>query len=230
MFDTHVTVVGTALNKPEKRITKNDSLVATFRVASRARRFDKEKEQWVDGSNFRVRVNCWRRLGEFVLGSIVTGDPVVVYGRIVTREWTTEQGEARLAYEIEAEAVGHDLARGRSSFTRWRPDPFGTVVEDADTESRVNGEVVQTLAAQPGPFPADEYGSGGYESGGFGLADANGLGDDRDALAVLASIDPTGGDGEGGDGDGDGDSDGEGSGDSGSGGSRRRRGRQPVPA
>jgi single-strand DNA-binding protein len=223
MFDTHVTVVGTALNKPEKRITKNDSLVATFRVASRARRFDKEKEQWVDGSNFRVRVNCWRRLGEFVLDSIVTGDPVVVHGRIVTREWTTEQGEARLAYEIEAEAVGHDLARGRSSFQRWRPDPFGTVVEDADAESRVNGELVQTLATPPGPHSADEY-----ETGGFGLADASGLGDDHDALAVLASIDPTGGDGEGGDGDGE--TDGEGSGDSGSGGSRRRRGRQPVPA
>jgi single-strand DNA-binding protein len=224
MFDTHVTVVGTALNKPEKKITKNDSLVATFRVASRARRFDKEKEQWVDGSSFRVRVNCWRRLGEFVHGSIVTGDPVVVYGRIVTREWTTEQGEARLAYEIEAEAVGHDLARGRSTFQRWRPDSFGTVVEDADAESRVNGEVVQTLSTPPSPFPSDEY-----ESGGFGLADTNGLGDgDNDALAILASIDPTEGDGEGGDAEGD--TDGEGSGDSGSGGSRRRRGRQPVPA
>jgi single-strand DNA-binding protein len=222
MFDTHVTVVGTALNTPEKKITKNDALVATFRVASRARRFDKEKDQWVDGSNFRVRVNCWRRLGEFALSSIVTGDPVVVYGRIVTREWTTEQGEARLAYEIEAEAVGHDLARGRSTFERWRPEPFGTVVEDADSEARVNGELVRTVPAQE--VPADEY-----ASGAFGLADAGGLGDpDRDALTILASFDPTGGDGEGGDGDGD--TDGEASGDSGSGGNRRRRGRQPVPA
>ena len=222
MFDTHVTVVGTALNKPEKKITKNDSLVATFRVASRARRFDKDKEQWVDGSSFRVRVNCWRRLGEFVHGSIVTGDPVVVYGRIVTREWTTDQGEARLAYEIEAEAVGHDLARGRSTFQRWRPDPFGTVVEDADAESRVNGELVETLSTPSREFPSEEY-----ESSGFGLADTNAPADgDHDALAILASIDPTGGDGDGGEGD----TDSEGSGDSGSGGSRRRRGRQPVPA
>ena len=42
MFDTNLTVVGTALNTPEKRITKNDALVATFRVASRARRFDRD--------------------------------------------------------------------------------------------------------------------------------------------------------------------------------------------
>jgi single-strand DNA-binding protein len=224
MFDTHVTVVGTALNTPEKRMTKNDALVATFRVASRARRFDKEKEQWVDGSGFRVRVNCWRRLGEFVLGSIVTGDPVVVYGRIVTRDWTTEQGEARLAYEIEAEAVGHDLARGRSTFQRWRPDPFGTVVEDADADSRVDGEVAPALSTSPGESPAEEY-----VPDGFGLADASALGaSDHDALAILASIDPTGGDGEGGDGEDD--TDGETSGDSGTGGSRRRRGRQTVPA
>jgi single-strand DNA-binding protein len=228
MFDTHVTVVGTALNTPEKKITKSDALVATFRVASRARRFDKEKEQWVDGSSFRVRVNCWRRLGEFVHSSIVTGDPVVVYGRIVTREWTTEQGEPRLAYEIEAEAVGHDLARGRSSFQRWRPEPFGTVVEDADAEARVNGELVQSVTASASPFPAEEY-----ESAGFGLADAGGL-TDHDALAMLASFDPAGGDGDGGEGDGGegdgGDGDTDGSGDSGSGGSRKRRGRQPVPA
>jgi single-strand DNA-binding protein len=222
MFDTHVTVVGTALNTPEKKITKNDALVATFRVASRARRFDKEKEQWVDGSSFRVRVNCWRRLGEFVHGSIVTGDPVVVYGRIVTREWTTEQGEARLAYEIEAEAVGHDLARGRGTFQRWRPEPFGTVVEDEDSEARVNGELAQAVTSAPSPFPAEEY-----KSAGFGLADAAGLGGgDHDGLAILAGFDP--GDGEGGDGEGD--TDGESSGDSGSGGTRRRRGRQPVPA
>jgi single-strand DNA-binding protein len=223
MFDTNLTVVGTALNTPEKRITKNDALVATFRVASRARRFDRDKEQWVDGPSFRVRVNCWRRLGEFVYASIVSGDPVVVHGRIVTREWKTEQGETRLAYEIEADAVGHDLARGRSTFQRWRPEPFGTVVEDADSESRVNGEVAESLPTPGSDFPVDEY-----ASAGFGLTDESGpAAGDHDAIAILqqAGLDPTTG------GAGEDDGDGEDGGDSGSGGTRgRRRGRQPVPA
>jgi single-strand DNA-binding protein len=230
MFDTHITVVGTALNTPEKKITKNDALVATFRVAARARRFDREKEQWVDGPGFRVRVNCWRRLGEFVHNSIITGDPVVVYGRIVTREWKNEQGEARLAYEVDADAVGHDLSRGRSTFQRWRPEPFGTVVEDADSEARVNGELAENLSGPAREFPIDDY-----EPAGFGMAD--GLGDgDHDAMAILREAGLTASVGGEGDGDGDGggsddDSDGEGSGDSGSGGSRgRKRGRQPVPA
>jgi single-strand DNA-binding protein len=218
MFDTHVTVVGTALNKPEKKILKNDALVSTFRVASRARRFDREKEQWVDGPSFRVRVNCWRRLGEFVHSSIIAGDPVVVYGRIVTRDWKTDQGEVRLAYEVEADAVGHDLTRGQSTFQRWRPEPFGTVVEDADSEARVNGE----------PAESREFGADEFESTGFGLAD--GLGEpDHDAVTILreAGFDPT----TEGDGDDDTNPDTDGDTDSGSGGSRgRKRGRQPVPA
>jgi single-strand DNA-binding protein len=228
MFDTHVTVVGTALNTPELKVTKSEAVVATFRVASRARRFDREKEQWVDGPNFRVRVNCWRRLGEFVRNSIVAGDPVVVYGRIVTREWKTEQGEARLSYEMEADAVGHDLSRGRSTFQRWRPEPFGTVVEDADADARVNGELAESLSASAREFPLDDY-----EPAGFGMSEGFGDGD-RDAMAILREAGltaSTDGDGDGDGGGGDDDTDGEGSGDGGSGGSRgRKRGRQPVPA
>jgi single-strand DNA-binding protein len=219
MFDTHVTVVGTALNTPEKRMTKNDALVSTFRVASRARRFDKEKEEWVDGSSFRVRVNCWRRLGEFVQSSIVVGDPVVVYGRIVTREWKTEQGETRLAYEVDAESVGHDLARGQSTFQRWRPEPFGTVVEDADADARVNGELAE-IVGEPGR-EFDEFSPAAV---GLAPADAFGSADSAILRGLEQSVEPNGGDGDGED-----DTDGEG--DGGSTAHRgRRRGRAPVSA
>src|SRR5271154_4415800 len=102
MFDTYITVIGTVLNTPERRLTKDNSVVTHFRVASNARRFDRQTGQWVDAANLRIRETCWRRRAEHVCGSLFPGDAVVVHGRIATRDWVTDQGEARIAYELEA--------------------------------------------------------------------------------------------------------------------------------
>jgi single-strand DNA-binding protein len=144
MYDTNVTVVGNALNTPEyRRVERTNALVANFKVASTARRWDKNNNRWTDGDSLRVRVNCWRRLAEGVVASIKVGDPVVVHGRLYTREWTTEDGQRRTAYELEAVSVGHDLARGVGVFRRGRVNLSTIVVEDAETENRVNGELTE---------------------------------------------------------------------------------------
>jgi single-strand DNA-binding protein len=154
MFDTYITVIGTVLNNPEKKVTKNNNLLANFRVASHARRFDKQAGEWVDGESLRIRVTCWRRLAEHVCSSIYSGDAVVVHGRIATRDWKNEEGEARIAYTLEAVAVGHDLSRGTATFTRSRPEPSGLVVEEPDDaseefsalEGRTDDEALAILA------------------------------------------------------------------------------------
>jgi single-strand DNA-binding protein len=95
MYETHITVRGTVLNQPEKRATKANALVTSFRMVSNTRRYDRLNDKWTDGPSFRVKVNCFRRLAEGVCESVYVGDPVLVYGRIATREWKTEQGETR---------------------------------------------------------------------------------------------------------------------------------------
>jgi single-strand DNA-binding protein len=144
MYDTNVTVVGNALNTPEyRRFERTNALVANFRVASTARRWDKNNNRWTDGDSFRVRVTCWRRLAEGVVASIKVGDPVVVHGRLHTREWSTEDGQRRTAYELEAVSVGHDLARGVGVFRRGRVNMSTTTVEDVENENRINGELTE---------------------------------------------------------------------------------------
>lgn len=65
MFDTYVTIVGNVLTTPEwRRTTQSNTLVANFKVASTARRLDRDSGRWVDGNSLRVRVNCWRKLAE----------------------------------------------------------------------------------------------------------------------------------------------------------------------
>jgi single-strand DNA-binding protein len=135
MFDTYVTIVGNVLSSPEcRRTVRTGALVTNFRVASTSRRFDRATDSWIDGDSLRVKVACWRRLGEHVSTSVSQGDPVIVTGRLYTREYETEAGERRVSYELDAVAVGHDLARGSSRFTRWRSTPNAVVVEDADAE------------------------------------------------------------------------------------------------
>ncbi|MGH3874443.1 MAG: single-stranded DNA-binding protein [Pseudonocardiaceae bacterium] len=106
-----MTVVGTLVSDMRpRRVGPDATLVLNFRVACNERRFDKTSESWVDGESLYLPVNCWRRLAENA-ASLVKGDPVIVSGRLRTREWTTEQGERRSVVELEANAVGPDLAR-----------------------------------------------------------------------------------------------------------------------
>ncbi|SCF31570.1 single-stranded DNA-binding protein [Micromonospora saelicesensis] len=157
MFDTYVTIVGNVLTTPEwRRTTQSNTLVANFKVASTARRLDRDSGRWVDGNSLRVRVNCWRKLAEGVAASVMVGDPVVVCGRLYTRDWTDDGGNHRTLYELEAVAVGHDLSRGRARFLRNRPSMATSTVEDAEAESRVHGEPTEPVPAGQAPVLPDD--------------------------------------------------------------------------
>lgn len=135
MFDTYVTIIGNVLTQPEwRRTTKTNAVVTNFRVASTSRKFDKETNAWVDGDSLRVKVVCWRKLGEHVFQSVMQGDPVIVTGRMYTRDYTTEDGQKRISYELDAVSVGHDLARGTGRFTRRRPNTPAEIVDDGTGE------------------------------------------------------------------------------------------------
>jgi single-strand DNA-binding protein len=153
MFDTNLVVVGNALTTPEwRRIASSGSLVANFRIASTSRRFDRENNRWVDGNNLRVRVTAWRRLAEGIASSIKVGDPVIVYGRLYTRDWTDDDNKPRVSYEMEAFSIGHDLARGRGRFFRHRSAPAGGAVEDAEAEAMIGGELSLVVPAEDAPI------------------------------------------------------------------------------
>ncbi|MBC8988830.1 single-stranded DNA-binding protein [Micromonospora chalcea] len=196
MFDTYVTIVGNVLTAPEwRRTTQSGTLVANFKVASTARRLDRDSGRWVDGNSLRVRVNCWRRLAEGVASSVAVGDPVIVAGRLYTRDWTDESGTHRTLYELEAVAVGHDLSRGRARFLRNQPRAATSTVEDAEAEQRVHGETTEPVPDGQAPatfddrpfdddFPPSEYGGG--RVGLVGTVERVGEPDPFDARSVDA--------------------------------------------
>ncbi|GGJ93512.1 hypothetical protein GCM10010123_24200 [Pilimelia anulata] len=205
MFDTYVTIRGNVLAAPTwRRTQRTQSLVANFKVASTARRFDRDTGAWVDGDSLRVRVNCWRRLAEGVAASVMVGDPVVVVGRLYTRDWTDTEGANRTTYEVEAVAVGHDLSRGRGRFTRHRPAPGTSEIVAPDQDERVRGEPAAAVAGPPvAPYPAgdDDWDDAPVpdESPTDALSEVRGGGFDTDGRgfgAVRGRPERDGGDGE----------------------------------
>jgi single-strand DNA-binding protein len=152
MFDTYVTIVGNVLTAPEwRRTSQTNTLVANFKVASTARKLDRETGRWVDGNSLRVRVNCWRKLAEGVASSVMVGDPIIVVGRLYTRDWVDAEGNQRTTYELEAAAVGHDLSRGRAKFARNRSFTATSSVEDAESRQRVHGETAELVPDEEAP-------------------------------------------------------------------------------
>jgi single-strand DNA-binding protein len=107
---TPVTVVGRVITDMTTRVTPGGDKVTNFRMACQERQYDKELGIWVDGDRMYLGVACWRGLADGVAASLSRGDQVVVHGRLRIREYTTEEGARRAAPEIDARAVGPDLA------------------------------------------------------------------------------------------------------------------------
>ncbi len=140
MNDTYLTIIGNVVAPPRMRVTKSGHSVTNFRVASTSRRYDTEQGRFVDNATLFVNVTCWRSMAENVALSVHKGQPVIVAGRYYSREYEVNE-TMRVAYELEANAVGHDLSRGTAAFSKvLRPggalhtpvDGEGIPVDDSD--------------------------------------------------------------------------------------------------
>ena len=134
MNETTVTVVGNLVDDPRLRTTEGGLDVAGFRLASTARRYDREAGRYVDSASLFLSVSCWRTLAANVAESLRKGDPVVVTGKLSTRSFEKD-GQSRSVCELEAVAVGPDLARGTAVFRR---SPRGAAAEPADRAGRAD--------------------------------------------------------------------------------------------
>lgn len=140
MNETHVTLVGNLVDDPRLRTTETGVDVAGFRVASTTRRFDRVTNRWSDGGSLFLSVTCWRGLATNAVASLRKGDPVVVTGRLSTRTYEKD-GQSRSTCELEALAIGPDLARGTAVFQR-APRPPGPAAEEAPADHGTPGSGV----------------------------------------------------------------------------------------
>ncbi|MFI6682389.1 single-stranded DNA-binding protein [Streptomyces sp. NPDC050485] len=117
MNDTMVTLVGNVATQVEWRESATGG-VARFRLAVTARRFDREKQCWVDGATSFYTVWAARALGMNLTGSVSIGEPLVVHGRLKVRDEERKDGPRWFSADVDALAIGHDLSRGTTAFRR----------------------------------------------------------------------------------------------------------------
>ena len=138
MNDIITTVIGNAVTDVSLRVTSTGASVASFRIASNSRRFDKSTSSWIDQEPSYLSITAWSQLAENVALSVHKGQPLVVTGKLKVRQWQ-DADKSGTNVEIDAIAIGHDLNRGTSEFTKvkrvsefYEQDPW--MNEAADTE------------------------------------------------------------------------------------------------
>lgn len=143
-MSTPISIIGTIATEPRFLTTAGGVQICTFRVASGERRYDRERNAWVDGETNWFTVSAFRGLAEHARDSFAKGDRVVVVGRLRIRAWEREE-RSGTSVDVEAEALGHDLRWGVSRFTKRTA-----------TESDARSSTVTGVGAQVGTDTAPE--------------------------------------------------------------------------
>ncbi|GAB2986989.1 single-stranded DNA-binding protein [Nocardioides montaniterrae] len=134
--ETMVTIRGWLAADPVVR-EANGFQVANFRVGCTPRRFNRARQEWVDGRTQWYSVAAWRDLAVNCGRSLKGGEPVIVHGRLEHRTYTNRAGQEAVALEIDAITVGHDLTRGIDNFLKApskREQPLQEEVQSARVE------------------------------------------------------------------------------------------------
>ncbi|WP_018634798.1 single-stranded DNA-binding protein [Parafrankia elaeagni] len=161
MPDNAITLIGNLVENPVLRITASGVSVCGFRLASTPRRFDRTEQRWVDGSTLYLRISCWRQLAENVAASLSRGDRALVVGRLRQNNFETQDGDRRVSYEIDAEAVAAELT--------WRPVEVRRTARSSTTPA--DGLAAGDPFADPGPISGDPFSADGVGFGGAGQGD-----------------------------------------------------------
>lgn len=116
--EPQISIVGNLVDDPELRFTSGGAAVASFRVASTPRFFDRQANEWRDGDATFLTCQVWRNYAENVAESLTKGARVIVVGRLKQRSYETNNGERRTVYEVDVDDVGPALRNATASITK----------------------------------------------------------------------------------------------------------------
>lgn len=158
-MNVHITVVGNIADVPERRSLPSGETVIRFTLAASVRR--QEDGVWKDAHTSWYRVSGYRKLAENALASLQKGQRVIVTGRLRLRRWESN-GKQGTDAEIDADAFGHDLKFGTSTFRagarahgeggsaaaeQWHPGPESGAPIAAVSAGEAQQEPVAVAAA-----------------------------------------------------------------------------------
>ncbi|MFF4044961.1 single-stranded DNA-binding protein [Streptomyces sp. NPDC001816] len=150
--ETPITLVGNLTDDPELKFTEGGAALAKFTIAVTPRSFDRNTNQWKDGTTAFYRCAAWRALAEHVAESLGKGSRVVAMGRMRQHDWTTDQGEKRSMLAVEIDDIGASVRFTTVQINGKRPAQNGPAGDDAwATANAAPGSASASEGAEP-PF------------------------------------------------------------------------------
>ena len=176
--DPQVYLTGYLAQEPKFKTVAGDISCVELRVAYTPRRRNSQTGEWSDKATTFVNVQCWRHLADNVTTCLRKGEPVLVMGRLRIRNYKDGEGKSRVAVEIDATSVGHDLNRGMAHFFRASRAAGRTAAEAAAAGEPACGEI-----AEPGELAVAE--AGGGAAPGDGVVDEQAVAEFARQLSAL---------------------------------------------
>ncbi|MEV7472256.1 single-stranded DNA-binding protein [Pseudarthrobacter oxydans] len=151
--DTVITIIGNTTGPAELRFTPAGAAVANFTIASTPRTFDRNSNEWKDGTTLFLRCSAWRELAENVAETLgEKGMRVIASGRLTQREYEKD-GQKRTVVELEVDEIGPSLKYANAKVNRTQ-------------RNGNNAPAQQQPAAQgQGGLGGQPSGSGGWGAG-----------------------------------------------------------------
>ena len=129
-----ITVQGLVATTPRHIKTQEGVDITSFRLASSDRKYDYDKQRWVDGQTNWYTITLHNQIAVNAHKSINKGDRIFLLGNLIIRDW--DNGErAGTSIEVEAQAIGHDLSWGESVFNRTVLVKEPVIEDDGITKS-----------------------------------------------------------------------------------------------
>ncbi|MDQ1579891.1 MAG: single-strand DNA-binding protein [Microbacteriaceae bacterium] len=165
-----ITTSGLVATVPRHVTTAEGLPITSFRLAAGQRKFNRTTKAWEYGDTNWYTVTAFRQLAINLVGSVAKGDRVVVTGRLRIREWENEERSGTVI-EIDADAVGHDLNWGTSSYARSvKSSAAGSEAEHSEADHD-DGPTDENTAFDPD----EASGASGADKGGWATTEEDSL-------------------------------------------------------
>lgn len=157
-MSAQTTVIGNTTADVELRYSQAGKPVANVTVAVSDRKFDRQKNEWVDGDVWFARCSMFGELAEHAAASIHKGTRVIGFGRIVQRSWQDKEGQNRSSVELILDALGADLRYATAQVTRA-----------ASTGGQSTPNTAQAVSDEPWQTPGSQTATDAWSTpGSFG--------------------------------------------------------------
>ena len=160
-----ITIVGNLTADPEIRTTSTGAQVASFTIASTLRVFDRQSNQYVDGSALFMRCSVWRDMAEHCARSFAKGMRVIAQGRLTQRSYEAKDGTQRTVMELQVDEIGPSLRYATAQVAKVQSGTAGAYGNPSSAPAGYTGGTTAAGASLP---PSDPWGSASGSSSSFG--------------------------------------------------------------